>query len=338
MVGTPGLGTSKLEAISRVNEIGITTAQGLGRKFYKESHTMKKIIFTLIAALLMGFIVGCSSSNSSENEAENGSNNGENDGTNSEEETIIIGATQWTSTVPPTKIAGQIIEDMGYKVEESYAEIGVVYAGLSTGDVDVYLDSWLPPQQLYLDEYPDNLEVIGTSFEGAEAGFVIPAYLEDINDIEDLKGKEDMFDNEFYTVGEGDPAVELFGEAIEAYDLDIEMVHSSEAAMLETLDRKIEQKEPVLIQGWEPHAMFNRYDLKVLTDPEIFGTASVNVVANKNLKERAPDVYEFFSNWELSIDELGELMLKIENGEDEEEVASEWIKENKELVEQMKGE
>ncbi|WP_373893774.1 glycine betaine ABC transporter substrate-binding protein [Virgibacillus sp. CBA3643] len=293
---------------------------------------MKKIIFTLFAALLMGFIVGCSSSSSSGNEAENESSSGEN------EETIKFGVSAWTSTVPPTKIAVQIIEDMGYKVEETSAEIGAVYAGIASGGTDIYMDSWLPPQKQYMDQYSDDLEVIGTSFEGAEAGFVIPGYMEDIDDIEDLKGKEDMFDNEFYTVGEGDPAVESFAEAIEAYDLDIEMVHSSEAPMLATLEEAIDQKEPVLIQGWEPHSMFNKFDLKVLRDREIFGTASVNVVANKNLKEKAPDVYNFLSNWELSIEELGELMLKIENGEDPEKVASEWIKENEDRVEKMKGE
>src|SRR5699024_6212388 len=105
-------------------------------------------------------------------------------------------------------------------------------------------------------------------------------------------------------------------KVIDAYDLDIDLVTSSEQAILATAKDKIKNEEPVLFYGWRPHTMFQKFDLKILTNKEapgdFFRGSSVHVIANKDLKDEAPEAYEFLSNWSIDIDELENMIVKID--------------------------
>ncbi|WP_408010126.1 glycine betaine ABC transporter substrate-binding protein [Pseudalkalibacillus sp. A8] len=289
---------------------------------------MKKIIcIALMMMSLAALIVGCSSNEKSSGEA-------------SEGQTITFGVTPWTSTVPPTKIAVLILEDMGYTVKETKSDVGGVFMGLSRGDVDVFMDAWLPMHQVHLDKFKSSVEDTAVSYPEAKTGWVVPTYMEDVNKISDLKGKEDEFNNEMLGIEEGASATKESDEIIKAYDLDMKQVNSSEGGMIAEATRLMAQEKPVVFYGWRPHTMFNKYDLKVLEDDKgFFGSSSVYVITNKDLKEKAPEAYEFLSNWNISIDEVEKMIVEIEeNGKDPEKVAREWIENNQDKVKEMKGE
>lgn len=290
---------------------------------------MKKILLTAILILLTAFAAACSSDSAETEEGTAGES----------QKTITFGVTPWTSTIPPTKIAGLILEDMGYEVKETEADAGSVYTGLSRGDLDVFMDAWVPMHQNYLDKFEDEIESTSVSYPEAETGWAVPVYMEDINTLEDLKGREDEFNNEFYGIEKGAGASIESDEIIEAYEFDMAQVNSSEGGMLAQAQRMMEKEEPVVFYGWRPHTMFNKFDLKVLTnDKGFFETSSVEVITNKELKENAPEAYEFLSNWNITIDEVEEMIVKIEEGGDPVEVAQEWIDNNPEKVAEMKGE
>lgn len=294
---------------------------------------MKKVLFSLMIAMFVIGIVGCSS----DGEAEDST--GQKPEGN--KETITFGVTPWTSTVPPTKIASIIVQEMGYEVNEIEADAGNVYAGLSRGDLDVFMDSWFPAQEHYVEKYSDNIESIAVSYDEADSGLVVPNYMEDINDVGDLKGKEDLFNNEAFTIEEGDPAMENLDDMIKRYELDIKQVNSSEGAMMAAAIKKMEKKEPVLFYGWRPHTMFNKYDAKILTNektPQYFSGSSINVIANKSLKEKAPEVYEFLTNWSIPLEDVEEMIANIDDGQEPEVAAQEWIDNNQEKVKEMIGE
>ncbi|WP_077622749.1 glycine betaine ABC transporter substrate-binding protein [Sediminibacillus massiliensis] len=291
---------------------------------------MKKIIFSLVMILVLGIISACGADSQ-----------GEEASTNSDEgkPTITFGVAPWTTTVPPTKVAGLILEDMGYTVEETKADVGGVFTGLSRGDLDVFMDSWMPMHENYFEKYSDSIEDTAVSYPEAETGWVVPTYMEDINSISDIGGNEDIFDNKYYGIEEGASATKTSKELIKAYGLDMEHVASSEGGMLAQASRLMKQEEPVVFFGWRPHTMFNKYDLKVLEDDKgFFETSSVHVVTNNNLKDKAPEAYEFLSNWSIPIDDVEEMIVKIEEGADETEVAQEWIDNNQEKVNKMIGE
>ncbi|WP_373894182.1 glycine betaine ABC transporter substrate-binding protein [Virgibacillus natechei] len=291
---------------------------------------MKKTLFILLTILLTTVIYGCSSS-------------GDSDDTSGEDETLTLGVTNWTSTVPPTKIAGKILEDIGYEVEEINADAGSVYTGMSDGDVDIFMDSWLPSQRQYLEKYSDSIESIAVSYDGANSGMVVPEYMEDINDVKDLKGNEDIVNNEMIAIGEGDPAMQDMEKVIDFYDLDIEMINSSEAAMLAAAEGEMEEENPVLFYGWRPHSMFDKFDLKILTNEEateqegLFGSKAIHVIANKGLEEKAPEAFQFLSNWSIPMADVEKMISEIDNGADPDEVAEEWIDNNQDKVEEMKN-
>jgi len=293
---------------------------------------VNRITVLLITILLSIVMIGCASNDVTEDDDKS------NEGSNNNNKTLTFGKTPWTSTVPPTEIAKIILEDIGYEVEEEEADAGVVFAGLGSGDVDIFMDYWEPQHTPLLEEFSDSIEILSTSYENTEWGLAVPEYMEDVHDVGDLKGKEDIVNNEVLAIEAGDPAVEDVPKVIDKYDLDMEMVNSSEAAMIAATKAKLDNKEPVVLFGWRPHSMFNHLDIKLLTNEqatEYFIASDVSVVANEKLKEDAPDAYDFLSNWSIPIVDMEEMIAEIENGEDPEEVAQTWIDNNKDKVDEM---
>jgi len=282
---------------------------------------MKKMFMTIIILLSVG-LYGC---------AETG---------NDEQPELVLGLTNWTSTVPPTEIVKEILEDVGYSIEVKEANLGAIYAGLATGEVDIYMDSWYPQQTQYLEEYSDSIEQLAPIYEDANAGMVVPTYMEDINDVEDLIGNESIVNNEVIAIEDGDPAMDELQELIDAYDLDLELVNSSEGAMISAAKASTDKNESILLYGWRPHSMFNDIGLKILTNkehPEYFSGSSIHPIINKDVKEKAPDVYEILEDLTISIADMEEMIIKIDSGEDSEEVAQEWINNNKEMIDDIKN-
>lgn len=296
---------------------------------------MKKMVQMYFMLMLIFFLlVGCAG-----NEGQTG--DGEEGAQNPEDVTLKIGVTPWTSTQPPTQVAKLILEDMGYTVEEVAADVGAVYTGLSRGDIDIFMDAWLPDMHAnYMEKFGDNIEDVSTSYTEGELGWVIPTYVEGINSVEDLKGREAEFNNKMYGIDEGAGMTTKSRDMIDAYGLDIEYIASSEPAMISEAARLMKDNEPVLFLGWRPHPMFVNYDLKVLEDPkEYFKTSEVHILTHKDLNAKAPEAYEFLSNWSINIDDVESMITESDaEGKEFEELAQEWIDNNQDKVNEMTGE
>jgi glycine betaine/proline transport system substrate-binding protein len=291
-----------------------------------------KLRLSMLLLLVFTLLVGCGTT-----EQAGGKSEGEGE---SKDVTIKFGVTPWTSTVPPTKVAKLLLEDMGYTVEETNADAGGVYTGLSRGDLDVFMDAWLPVMHAnYMEKYKDSLDDTAVSYLDGELGWVLPTYVEGIDSIEDIKGKEDLFGGKIYGIEEGAGMTVTSREIIEQLGLDLEYVASSEGGMLAQAQRMLSKEEPVLFLGWRPHPMFANYDLKVLKSPgEYFATSEVHVITNKELKEKAPEAYEFLSKWSMNVSDIEAMIVKIEDeGQDPEEVAQEWIDNHQDEVNAMIG-
>lgn len=290
---------------------------------------MKKILMGSLMALLLVAMTACGSG-----DKEKGSESGKN-----EDKTITFGVTPWTSTIPPTTIAKLIIEDMGYTVEEVKADVGNVIIGLSRGDIDVFMDVWLPAHQNHISKYEDDIEEVSISYDDVAIGLVVPTYMTDINSINDLVGKEDLFNKELYGIEEGSGGTKLINEAIDSYGLDMIQVNSSEGGMLAQAQRFMSAEKPVVFYGWRPHSMFNKFDLKVLEDEKnIFELSTIKVYANNEMKEKAPDVHAFLSNWSTTLEVVEQMIQTMDDdGTDAEVLAREWIDNNQDKVNEMLG-
>src|SRR5690625_7603677 len=75
--------------------------------------------------------------------------------------------------------------------------------------------------------------------------FRSPEYMEDINSVEDLNDHKDLFEGEIIGFEPGAGTMEVTETLIEDYNLDFELVPSSEAAMLGALREAVKAEEPI---------------------------------------------------------------------------------------------
>src|SRR5699024_2564349 len=96
----------------------------------------------------------------------------------------------------------------------------------------------------------------------------------------------------------------------------------------------IDNEEPIIVTAWIPHWKFNRFDLKMLDDPEgaFKGKEDINTIVRLGLEEDMPNAYKFFDQFEWEPDDMQDVMLKIEEGMDEQEAAEEWVEDNEDLL------
>ena len=293
---------------------------------------MRKLILLLFITALFA-LAACGNT-------EEGAEDNSKEQVSDEKETIVFGQTSWTSAEAPTQIAKQILEEAGFDVEITLLTQPVIFEGLKSGEVDVFMDAWLPYTEAELwDQYKSDLQKVATSYENAPLGWVVPSYV-DINSIEELKGNAEKFDGKVYTIGAGAGIVGISEDVMKDYSLDgFELAPSSEPAMMGALDSAIKDEEPIIITGWRPHAMFAKYDLKLLEEPkENFKYDNVYVISYQGLEEKHPEAYDILSKWSIDVDYLEDMMLAYEkDGVSFEDSAKKWIKEHRDQVDKMLG-
>lgn len=129
--------------------------------------------------------------------------------------------------------------------------------------------------------------------------------------------------------------MEASANAIEEYELtDWDLVSGSSAAMTASLKKAYDKEEPIVVTGWTPHWKFAKYDLKYLEDPkEVFGgEEEIVTIGRTGLKEDLPEAHQILSKFNWSQDDMGEVMISIQEGAKEEEAAQKWVDANEDKV------
>jgi glycine betaine/proline transport system substrate-binding protein len=154
--------------------------------------------------------------------------------------------------------------------------------------------------------------------------------------------KEAESDNASKSVGESvdykivgiDPGAGLMKateKAIEDYELsDWTLVEGSSAAMTASLQKAYKKEEPIIITGWTPHWMYSAFDLKILEDPKgSYGEdENIHTIVRNGLKEELPEAYTVLDQFYWTTDDMGEVMMAIQDGQGPEEAAASWVEEN----------
>jgi glycine betaine/proline transport system substrate-binding protein len=250
--------------------------------------------------------------------------------------TVKIAYVNWAEGIAMTNLAKVVLEDeMGYDVETTMADPGLVFASLSQSDQDVFMDGWLPvTHESYMNQFGEDLTDLGYNFKGARIGLVVPTYV-DIDSITEMNSVKDKFDSQIVGIDSGAGIMAATERAIDTYGLDFELRESSGPVMTATLADAIDNDEWVVVTGWAPHWKFARYDLKFLEDPEgVYGAVeNIHTIARRNFIIDMPEVAQFFTHFFMSGTELAELMGVIADSNDPEEAARQWKEENMDVVE-----
>lgn len=241
----------------------------------------------------------------------------------------------WDDSVAATHVAGEILESkLGYSVKLQPVEPAIMWQGVARGDLDATLSAWLPATHgEYFEKLKDKVVVLGTNYEGAKIGLIVPDYVE-AKSIEDLNKYSKAFDGKITGIDAGAGVMRRTEDAITQYDLDIRLMPSSGPAMTTALTRAEKAQKPIVVTGWIPHWMFAKWKLRFLEDPKkVFGDDEhVDTVANPGLASKAPEAEAFLKKFSWGAEEVGEVMLAIRDGAKPDDAAREWVKNHPERV------
>jgi len=242
----------------------------------------------------------------------------------------------WSDSVATTHVAAEVIKQkLGYDVKLMPVATGIMWQGVATGKLDAMLSAWLPVTHgEYWAKNKDKVVDYGPNFKDAKIGLIVPEYVK-AQSIADLKGS-DEFKNKIVGIDAGSGVMLKTDQAIKDYDLKgYKLQASSGAAMTSELGRAYAKNEPIAVTGWVPHWMFAKWKLRFLEDPKsVYGAAeTVNSIGSKELGKKAPEVAEFLEKFSWnSKDEIGEVMLAIQEGAKPEAAAKEWVAKHPERV------
>ena len=246
---------------------------------------------------------------------------------------VLILYPNWAEGIAISYLGKIILEEQKYTVTLKRIEPGPVYAALSRGDADIYMDAWLPhTQKDYWKRYGKKLDIIGSVFEEGTTGLVVPTYVE-INSIEELNDHKEKFDSKIYGIGVGAGIYYNTEKAINEYNLNFTQIASSETSMITALKKAVSQKEWIVITGWKPHFIWANFDLKTLDDSKgVYPTDEIKIISRKGFKEEKPQIATILENFKLSEELLNELMTEVDRDPNPEIGARRFYEKYKELL------
>jgi len=253
------------------------------------------------------------------------------------DKSLTIGYIDWDEDVAVSNLAKILLEeDLGYEVELQLVDVGPLFNGVADGDIDAFLDVWLPKtHQTYWEQYQDQVVDLGQWYEGtASLGLGVPDYV-DVQSIDELNDDRDQLGGQIIGIEPGSGIMKIVEEnAIPGYGLNYELVSSSTPAMLSELEQALDSEEPIVFTAWKPHWMFTAYDIRYLDDPkgEMGGSEQLSAIAREGLEDESPDAFQLLDNITLSEEQLGDLELAIRDAGDPEQGARGWLEQNREVA------
>ncbi|WP_159520439.1 glycine betaine ABC transporter substrate-binding protein [Sunxiuqinia indica] len=263
-------------------------------------------------------------------------NSGKKKAEETEKEITMAYVDGWASGVAMTHVAQVILEQNGYDVDTKAAAVDLVYASMAQGDVDVFMEAWLPVTHgEKVKKFGDKIVSLNVNTDQARLGLVVPKYVT-INSIEELNDVADKFDGKIIGIEKGAGITGMTNKALEEYELtNMEQLNSSGIAMLSELTKAIKEERDIVVALWAPHWAFGRFDLKFLDDPKkVYGeTERIETFARAGFVEEDPWAGEFFKNFHLNDSEAGAILAFFKDGgNDRYATAKKWVAENQDIV------
>jgi glycine betaine/proline transport system substrate-binding protein len=274
---------------------------------------------------------------------------------------VVINENAWAGSTANVYIAKNVLEEeLGCEVEITKITEIPVFQAMADGKVDVVLEDWQ-----HTDQYAQYIDKAGTVVQGGplgvegHIGWFIPKFVMDENPEfktwEGLKGKEDVFGNEFLG---GDPSyVQKDKQLIEALDLDLKHVTAgAEPAQVARWSQAYKQQKPVLFYWYTPQYLNQQYDLAEVKlpprteankdckddakeggDPEQYkceyDITIINKLFSKKFADSGSPAYDVLKKMKLT-NEDQELVAKAIAGDkqDPEEAGADWVADNEDKV------
>jgi len=264
---------------------------------------------------------------------------------------IKFGVPPWPGVTVKTEVASQLLKSMGYEVEQLGVSPSFIFKSLQTGDLNAYLGGWSPQEDTMIDPLVERgaIEKVTMNLSDTVTGLAVPTYVWEagVKSIKDLDPNGDKFKKKIFSIETGSGINEDIQKCIDG-DVaglgDWEMVESNTAAMLSQAESKMNDKDWVVFFAWKPHWMNIKFDIKYLEN-----APGAEKIANKRsvvytilpagFADAYPQAYTFFKQYQVPTEAQSEWVYEHTYKErSPEDVASAWIKANRDQVEQwLKG-
>jgi glycine betaine/proline transport system substrate-binding protein len=261
-----------------------------------------------------------------------------------QDDTIDFGYVQWPGVTIKTHVAAKIGEYLGYETEMTSGSQAIVFKGMDTGDLDVFLGNWLPTMKMHFDKYEEKGAVHNVRVNLFDVVYrtAVPEYVYEagVKSLADLNEYADKFNSKIYGIEPGNEGNIIIQNAIKNNNYNLEdwsLQASSTAGMLTSVKRAINNEEWIAFNGWKPHYMNVMFDLRYLEDPEgIWGEGErVYTVARNGYQDENPNFYKFLEQFKVTAPIQNKWIDSYKRQEkDPEVVAEEWIANNLDVVNQ----
>ena len=263
----------------------------------------------------------------------------------------------WTGQHFSTKVAGNLLEEMGYNIE--YVSAGALpqHAGLAQGNLHLQTEVWTNNVG---DLYPKAVEagdivVLGSLGLEPKEGWIYPPYME-----EKCPGLPDY--QALYECAQAFATAETFPngrlitypadwgtrsrDIVAGIELPFQAIAGgSEGAMIAELQSAYAAQDPIIMMMWQPHWIFADKDFNWVewnpVDGECveedqnketacgFQQASVDKVVWSGFEGNWPAAFEMLSKLSLTNDDENWAILEVDNsGRDIDDVVAEWLANN----------
>lgn len=284
--------------------------------------------------------------------------------------TLKLADAGWDSIQFHNAVSAFILENgYGYDTEIITGSSPVTFTGHTQGDIDVYMEVWTDN---FGDAYTDAINngdilYMATNFDDNAQGLYVPTYLIEgdaergieplapgLVSITDLPGYWELFEDaenpgvgRIYGSPPGWAVDEILAKKVETYELTDTYEYfrpGSDAALSASIVRAYQAGEPIVAYYWEPTWIMGLYDMTLLQEPpydeeiwnENFGTefppVPVTVTISAEAAERAPEIMDFLSNYEMGSERTSDALAYMqENEATAEEAAIYFLQENQDL-------
>jgi glycine betaine/proline transport system substrate-binding protein len=246
--------------------------------------------------------------------------------------TVRLAYVEWSEAVASTNLVQAVLQEkMQVPCEIIRMTADKMWEAVATGKVDAMVAAWLPSTHgHYYRQYKDQVVDLGPNLEGTRIGLVVPditvgrqtagtgqrntPYIT-VDSIPELKDSIRKFDGKIIGIDPEAGIMKKTREAMQAYGLTrFRLIDGSEVSMTAELSDAIRKQKWIVVTGWVPHWMFARWKLKFLRDPKNIygGTEEIHTMTRTGLEDEMPEVYRFLDKYQISPEDLGQLMIWIQ--------------------------
>lgn len=251
-----------------------------------------------------------------------------------EEKTITMGTLSWEDLTPITGITKKVLEDQGYTVKVTqFSEWGIAYAALGKGDVQILASQIDYVAQDYWNKNKNRLEKISPVSHGLYQGIAVPKYVT-IDSLEELNANADKFGGKIVGIEPGSGLMSDATNAVKAYDLKLNLLEGSSAAMTAALKSAVDRKEWIAVTLWDPSWMTQKFDVKYLADPKgIFPPPQGYYwIGHKGFSAENPRAREVIASVYVPIGDIKAINGDVKDGKTMDEAVKAWTDSHGDLL------